>query len=111
MSFMYRRRDLWIAVGARAVSLLGDEVAMVALVLRLQAHGGGAMAVAGLMIANLTPIVLLTGVAGRLVDRRDNRTLLVTAGLAQAAVCSVLAFVDGPAVCWGSCCCSAWVRR
>ncbi|HEU5265870.1 MAG TPA: MFS transporter [Jatrophihabitans sp.] len=87
-------RDLRLVVGAKAVSLLGDEVATVALVLRLQASGAGAGAVAALLIANLAPIVLLTGVVGRLVDRHDNRRLLIASSAAQAAVCVVLAFVS-----------------
>ena len=37
---------------------------------------------------------LLAPLAGRLVDRFDSRTLLVATGLAQAAVCAALAFVD-----------------
>jgi MFS family permease len=86
-------RDLRLVIGAKAVSLLGDEVATVALVLRLQSHGAGPGAVAALLIANLAPIVLLTGVVGRLVDRRDNRGLLIASSAAQAAVCVVLAFV------------------
>ncbi len=91
-------RDLRIVIAAKAVSLLGDEVATVALVLRLQSEGAGAGAVAALLIANLAPIVLLTGVVGRLVDRRDNRSLLLVSSAAQAVVCAALAFTTGTAV-------------
>lgn len=83
-------------IGAKAVSFLGDEVAALALVLRLQSHGAGF--VAAVLIANLAPIVLLSGVVGRLVDRRDNRALLITSGLAQAGLCAVLAFTTAPAL-------------
>ena len=62
-----------LVVGAKAISLLGDEMATIALVLRLQSHGAGPRAVAALLIANLLPIVLLSGVVGRLVDRFDSR--------------------------------------
>jgi MFS family permease len=51
--------------------------------------------VAALLIANALPIVLLSGVVGRLVDRFDNQRLLVTSSLGQAAVCAVLADVTG----------------
>jgi MFS family permease len=92
MSFT-SRHDLRLVIAAKAISFLGDEVATVALALRLQGNGSGPAAVAALLIANLAPIVLLTGVVGRLVDRRDNRTLLLVSSAAQAVVCVVLAFV------------------
>lgn len=94
MSFTIGGRDVRLAAGARAVSWLGDEVAMVALMLRAQSHGQGAGTVAALLIANAVPLVLLSGVAGRLVDRHDSRRLLVLSSAAQAAVCAVLAYVS-----------------
>ncbi|HZC72101.1 MAG TPA: MFS transporter [Jatrophihabitans sp.] len=93
MSFTSSRRDVSLIVVAKSVSWLGDMLAEVALVLRLQSHGAGAGAVAALLIANALPIVLLAGVVGRVVDRFDNHRLLLTSSLAQAAVCSVVAFV------------------
>jgi MFS family permease len=99
MSFTMGGRDVRVAAGARAVSWLGDEVALVALMLRAQAHGQGAGTVAALMVANALPLVLLSGVTGRLVDRCDSRRLLVLSSAAQAGVCTVLAFVPSqPAV-------------
>src|SRR4051812_47165733 len=41
MSFRIRLNDLPLVVGAKAVSFLGDEVATVALMLRLQNSGAG----------------------------------------------------------------------
>lgn len=94
MSFTSRqRRDLSVAVTGKAVSWLGDEVAMVALALLLQGTGRGASAVAALLIANAVPIVALAGPVGRMVDRVDNRLLLVVSTAVQAAVCVALAFV------------------
>lgn len=87
---------MWLVVVAKSVSWLGDEVALVAMTLRLQAGGHGAAAVAALLIANLLPIVLLSGVVGRLLDRRDNRSLLIASSVVQASVCSVLAFTSAP---------------
>jgi MFS family permease len=99
MSFRSARRDVSLVVLAKSLSWLGDLVAEVALVLRLQSHGYGASAVAALLIANAIPIVLLSGVVGRVVDRLDNQRLLVLSSLGQAAVCSVLAFTTAaPAV-------------
>jgi MFS family permease len=93
-----RNRDLWVSVVARAVSLLGDEAAVIALTLRMHDSGGGAGAVAELLVAGMLPLVVFAGIAGRLVDRYNSRSLLVWSGLAQAAVCTVLALVhDRPA--------------
>jgi MFS family permease len=92
MSFRSARRDEWLVVGAKSVSWLGDEAALVAMTLRLQSSGHGAGAVAALLIANLVPVALLSGVVGRLLDRRDNRSLLIVSSAAQAVVCVVLAF-------------------
>ena len=98
MSFTSSRRDLGIVVGAKAVSLFGDQVATIALVLLLQQRGAGGGAVAALLMANLLPILLLSAPVGRLVDRRDNRALLVVSAGTQAALCTALAFVTSP---WG----------
>src|SRR5690348_2906780 len=93
MSFRSRQHDVPFVIVAKSLSWLGDLVAEVALVLRLQTHGAGASAVAALLIANALPIVLLSGVVGRLVDRFDNQRLLVASSFGQALVCAVLANV------------------
>jgi MFS family permease len=99
MSFRSTQRDVSWVVVAKSLSWLGDSVATIALMLRLQSHGNGAGAVAALLIANALPIVVLSGVVGRLVDRYDNRRLLVLSSAAQAAVCAVVATVTAtPAV-------------
>jgi MFS family permease len=92
MSFTSPRRDLWLVVVAKSVSLLGDEVAAVALVLRLQSHGAQPTAIAALLIAAMLPLLLLAGVVGRLVDRYDSRVLLVVSSLAQGMLCVLLAY-------------------
>ncbi len=85
MSFTSARRDVHLVAAAKSVSWLGDEVALVALLLHAQGAGRGAGTVAGLLIANTLPLVLLSGVVGRLVDRVDNRLLLAgSRALAQA---------------------------
>lgn len=96
MSFTSARRDLNLVIGAKAVSWLGDEVATIALVLVLQASGRGAAAVADLLIANALPMVLFSGLVGRLIDRVDNRALLIGSSLIQAGLCVLLAFVHAP---------------
>jgi MFS family permease len=90
------RRDLGIAVCARAISLLGDEMAAIALLLRWQSHGGGAPQIALLLVAAMLPIVVLAPLAGRAADRYDSRLLLVSASLAQAAACALLVSTTAP---------------
>ena len=92
------RRDLRTVVLARAVSLLGDEMALVALLLRTQGTGGGPWRVAALLIAGMLAAVLLAPAVGRLVDRYDSRRLLVGSGLGQFGCCWVLAYQQGDAL-------------
>jgi MFS family permease len=101
MSFRYRPADLPVVVTARALSLLGDEVATLTLVLRLQSHGAGPRAVATLFIAALVPLVVLAPFSGRVVDSHDSRRLLVTTGLIQAGLCVLLSAQSGTAAILG----------
>ena len=88
---LWRVRDLRIAVLARAISLLGDELALVALLLRTQGEGRGAWPVVALMLAGGLPLVLLAPLVGRLVDRTDSRRLLLVSGCGQLICCLALA--------------------
>ncbi|MEU4778653.1 MFS transporter [Micromonospora sp. NPDC023633] len=93
-----RWSDVWLAATARGVSMCGDFLAATALALALQAAGASGIAVSGLLLAATLPLVVLAPLTGRLADRADSRTLLVAAGLGQAAVCALLAFADDPAL-------------
>lgn len=88
--------DVYLAAGARGVSACGDFLAATALALALQQAGAGGLAVSGLLLAAALPLAVLAPITGRIADRVDSRTVLVVAGLAQAAVCAVLAFVSQP---------------
>ncbi|GAB7040929.1 MULTISPECIES: MFS transporter [Catenuloplanes] len=90
------RRDVYLAAGARGLSVAGDLTAATTLVLTLQSAGAGGFAVSGLMLAGVLPLVALAPLTGRVVDRMDSRRLLVGVGLAQAAVCALLSFVTTP---------------
>src|ERR1700684_4262343 len=83
-----RRRDLLIALAGRMVSTFGDEVALVALTLRLEADGARPYEVGVLLAAGVVPLLLLSRPVGRLVDSRDSRHLLVGGGLIEVA-CTV----------------------
>jgi MFS family permease len=83
-----------LAVG-RAVSTAGDLAALIALLLRLRPEGSGW--VAALLAAQLIPVVLLAPVAGLVVDRFENRRVLVIALTGQAVAAVPLALVSSPA--------------
>jgi MFS family permease len=89
---LLRNADFTVSTAAQALSLLGDQVAIVVLVLRLHDLGGGGWGVAGVLAAGALPLVLLSPVAGTLVDRVDSQHLLVVSSSAQAALCALLAF-------------------
>ncbi|MFF0315377.1 MFS transporter [Micromonospora sp. NPDC005252] len=91
-----RWSDVWLAAAARGTTICGDFLAATALALALQGAGAGGPAVSGLLLAATLPLVVLAPLAGRLADRVDSRTLLVTVGLAQAAICTLLAVVAQP---------------
>jgi MFS family permease len=67
---------------------------MIALLLELRPHGVGWVSAA--LGAELLPFVLLASVSGRLVDRLDNRRLLVIGLAGQAAIAVPLAFARMP---------------
>lgn len=85
-------RDLRIVIAARALSLLGDQVALVALLLRTQQRGEGAWPVVWLLLTGMLPLMVLAPAVGRLVDRTDSRRLLLVSSSGQLACCVALAY-------------------
>ncbi|MEU5941833.1 MFS transporter [Micromonospora sp. NPDC047548] len=88
--------DVWLAAAARGTTICGEFLAATALALALQASGAGGLAVSGLLLAATLPLVVLAPLTGRLADRIDSRTLLVTVGVTQSAVCLLLAYAEHP---------------
>ena len=88
-----RSRDLRLLAGAAGVSALGDFMAIFPLILHVQQRTGSAVAVSAMIFALWGPVVLAAGIAGALVDRFENRTILIVVSLGQAAV--VLAMLAG----------------
>ena len=88
-----RQRDFIVALCGRMVSTFGDEVALVALTLRLQADGARPYEVGVLLAAGIIPLLFLSRPVGRLVDSHDSRHLLVGAGLLEVACTVPLVFV------------------
>lgn len=88
------RRDVALLTAGLSVSTVGDSAALVAILLELRSAGVGWVSAA--LGADLLPFIVFASVSGRLVDRVDNRRLLVTALALQAAVVLPLAFVRRP---------------
>jgi MFS family permease len=90
-----RSRDLRFLAGAAGLSALGDFMAIFPLILHVQRHTGSAFAVSALIFALWGPVVLAAGLAGTIVDRFENRRILIVVSLVQAAVVGgMLAGVD-----------------
>jgi MFS family permease len=85
------RRDLALVATGRGLSLLGDEVAVLGLVLWASARGEGALAVTALVLAAAVPQLVAAPLAGLLADRIPTRRLVATVSVLQSAV--VLALV------------------
>ena len=86
-----RSRDLRLLAGAAGLSALGDFLAIIPLVLHVQERTGSAFAVSAVFFALWGPVVLAAGPAGAIVDRFENRGLLVGVSFAQAAVVGAMA--------------------
>jgi MFS family permease len=85
-------RRLWMA---RAISYIGDGIALVALVLYVKSELDSGFAVAALLLAHSLPR-LLGPFTGALVDRVERRSLMVSCDLGQAAVFAVIALARPP---------------
>lgn len=91
---IWRHRDLRLLIPALTISLVGDALAMIVLILRVHDQGGGTAGIAVLMIAFALPTVLAMGVAGRIADRFDSRPVLLVSSAVQLLACAGLASVE-----------------
>ena len=85
-----RSHDLRLLVGAAGVSALGDFMAIFPLILHVRHHTGSAFAVSALIFALWGPVVLMAGLAGTIVDRFENRGILIAVSLLQAAAVAAM---------------------
>src|SRR4249919_4207649 len=79
---------------ATAGSSFGTYIAAVALTLHIQELTGSPVWVAGLLIADFLPIVLIGLLLGPLVDRLSRRWLMIFSDLLRFGVFAALPFVD-----------------
>ena len=84
------RRDLAVVATGRAASVVGDEIALITLLLWASARGHGPLAVAALVMAAALPQLVAAPVAGLLADRVPARRLVATVSVLQALACLAL---------------------
>src|SRR5215470_656052 len=82
----YRR--LW---AARTVSQWGDIAQFTELALLVFHLTGSGLAVSGVVIAEIVPVLLLAPLAGPLVDRMPRVTVMIGADLARLVLAAMLA--------------------
>ncbi len=85
----YRR--LW---SARTASAWGDAFATVALSLLVWERTGSGLGVSGVVAAEIAPVLLLSPIAGVVVDRMSPVRVMVAADLARTGLAAVLPVVD-----------------
>ena len=88
-------RRMW---SARAISFIGDGIALTALVIYIQETRGTGTAVAALLLAQALPH-LLGPVAGTVADRVDQRTLMIGCDLGRAVLFGAAAWFL-PSMAW-----------
>lgn len=88
-------RRMW---SARAISFIGDGIALTALVIYIQETRGTGTAVAALLLAQALPHVL-GPVAGTVADRVDQRTLMIGCDLGRALLFGAAAWFL-PSMAW-----------
>ncbi|MGW1182448.1 MFS transporter [Streptomyces drozdowiczii] len=93
---MLRRQNaaLWLVACSYGLSSMGDQMAVVALTLRLHDQGQSAAVISALVIAGVVPVVVVGPLAAPLVDRVDSRRLIVIVAILQTLVAAGLALVE-----------------
>jgi MFS family permease len=84
-------RDFRSIVVANSLSAFGDELALIALALRVADISNSAWPVSLVLLAGILPIALLSPLSGLIVDRVETRRALLVASLAQAAFAAAIA--------------------
>lgn len=89
---------LWIA---QVISLLGDWFNVIALSALVSEYSGGSgMAISGLLIARFLPPLVVSPLAGVLIDRFDRKRLLILSDVLRAVIILLLLFATGPDMLW-----------
>lgn len=93
MKRILTKRTLLILGAAEAISGIGDWITMMAVLAMLVFRGGGGvLASSGVFMAGLLPTLVVSPLAGWLVDRFNRKTILITSQLLAGLVVSGLFF-------------------
>jgi MFS family permease len=88
-------RDFRLLVLSNGLSSLGDELALVALTIKVfELSGRSGIAVSAVLLAGIVPLVVFAPLAGLIVDRTETTGTLAVASLAQGLVAVGLAFAQ-----------------
>jgi MFS family permease len=89
---LLRSRDFGSIVVASSLSAFGDELALIALTLKVAELSDSGWAVSGLLLSGLAPLVVLAPISGLIVDRTEASRTLFGASIAQGGLAVALAF-------------------
>ena len=87
-----RGRDFRLLTLSTGLSALGDELALIALTIKVAELTGSGWAVAALLLCGVLPLVIFAPSAGVIVDNYETRRTLAIATAIQAALAVGLAF-------------------
>ncbi len=91
---LLRLRDFRLLVLSNGLSSLGDELALVALTIKVFDVSHSGIAVSAVLLAGIVPLVVFSPLAGLIVDRTESTGTLAIASAIQAGLAVALAFVD-----------------
>ncbi len=91
---IFRNRKFQVLLISEAISLIGDRILAVALVILVYDITGSAATVSVLMMLKAIPSLFLGSVAGAMVDRLNRKWVMVTSNLAQGALVLTIPFTD-----------------
>ncbi len=90
-----RSPDFRLLALSNGLSSLGDELALVALTIKVfELSSGSGIAVAAVLLAGVVPLVVFAPFAGLIVDRTETTGTLALASVAQALIAVGLAFAE-----------------
>ena len=90
------RAAIYRLSAARAISVTGSQVAMIALTYEVYEQTGSAVWVSAVFLATFATMGVLTPIGGWLGDRFDRRVIMIASDLAAALAFAALAFADRP---------------
>lgn len=91
-----RRGPIYRLAAARAISVTGSQVALIALTYEIYDRTQSAVWVSAVFLATFAALGILTPVGGWLGDRFDRRVVMIASDLGAAGVFACLVFVDAP---------------